>query len=115
MRVQAKAAPGNTLGFAAGTILASVDTVLPVAIEADCKTCHTSSVDGGNGEAACFPGLDVDCAIEGSKRSGTPYIVVSPSDDPDPNTTLLISEEWAADTNVVRLHDAKHGGNDPGE
>ena len=109
MRVQAKAAPGNTLGFAAGTTLASVDTVLPVAIEADCKTCHTSSVDGGNGEAACFPGLDADCAVEGSKRSSTPYTVVSPSDDPDPNTTLLISEEWAADTNVVRLHDAKHG------
>ena len=111
MRIQAKAAPGNTLGIAAGTILASVDTVLPIAIEADCKTCHTSSVDGGNGEAACYPGFDAGCGLEGSKRSGTAFQVVSPSDDPDANTTLLMSEEWAADTNVVRLHDAKHGTN----
>jgi hypothetical protein len=108
MRVQAKAAAGNNLGVSQGTVLASVDTVVPISIESDCKDCHTSSLDGGNGQAACFPTFDAGCSVEGGLRSGAAFTVVSPSDD-TADTTLPASEEWAADTNIVRLHDAKHG------
>jgi hypothetical protein len=112
VRVQAKAAAGNSLGLATDTVLASVDTVTPISIESDCKRCHTSTADGGNGEAACFAGIDSDCLADGSKstRSGTLFNVVSPGDDPDFLTNnSLISSEWAADMNIIRLHDAKHG------
>ena len=110
MRVQARAVAGNGLGESAGTVLASVDTVLPISVEADCKACHTSTVDGGNGEAACDATFDTGCpAGGGSRRSNTPFSVVLADDDPDPNATRLQSEEWAADSNIVRLHDARHG------
>ena len=110
MRVQARAVAGNGLGEPAGTLLASVDTVLPISIEADCKACHSSTLDGGNAEAACDPTFDSGCpAGGGSKRSNTPFNVVFANDDPDPNSTQLQSEEWAADSNIVRLHDARHG------
>ena len=110
MRVQARAVAGNNLGETAGTVLASVDTVLPISVEADCKACHTSSLDLGNGEAACDPTFDSGCpAGGGSKRSQTPFTVAFAGDDPNPDSTQLQSDEWAADTNIVRLHDAKHG------
>ncbi|HEY9052868.1 MAG TPA: cytochrome C [Gammaproteobacteria bacterium] len=113
MRIQAIAKAGNSLGVNAGTVLASVDTVTPISIESDCKGCHLSTLDGGNGEAACIPGMDSNCPVEGSKtsRSGASFDVVSPEDDPDANTTRLMSEEWAADMNIVRLHDSLHGTN----
>lgn len=113
LRIQAIAKAGNTLGVTPGTVLASSDTVTPISIESDCKSCHLSVVDGGNGEAACLPGLDTNCPVEGSKstRSGTAFTVVSPDDDLDANATRLMSEEWAADMNIVRLHDSLNGTN----
>ncbi len=83
MRITSRAAQGNTLGLPASTGLASVDVVLPVSAEADCYRCHTSSADGGNGQAACIPGVDPGCTAQGSLRSGTPFTVATAaSDDP---------------------------------
>jgi hypothetical protein len=110
MRVQAKAAQGNALGIPVGTILASVDTVTPVAGESDCYRCHTSASDGGTGAAACIPGVDPGCAVRGSPRSGTAFIVATASED----ATGMVPEvrrEWAADLNILRLHDAKEATN----
>jgi PKD repeat protein len=109
MRVQAKTRSGNSLGLPANTKIATVDTVLPISVESECKACHTSSVDGGNGIAACDPAFDTGCGTGNTKKTHTPFVVVSATEDPDPSTTVLQSEEWAADTNIVRLHDAKHG------
>ena len=61
MRVQAKTRSGNSLGLPANTKIATVDTVLPISVESECKACHTSSVDGGNGIAACDPAFDTGC------------------------------------------------------
>lgn len=96
MRVQAKAAPGNALGISAGTVLASLDTVTPVSGEADCRNCHTGSIDGGNGLATqVLVNANIPVAIS--------------IDDPDPSMPTAVSLEYAADLNILRLHDLKHG------
>lgn len=109
MRVQARARNGNSMGLPKNTRIATVDTVLPISVESECKACHTSTADGGNAVAACDPAFDSGCGAGNTQKSHTPFSVASATDDPDPTTTVLQSEEWAADTNIIRLHDAKHG------
>lgn len=99
MRVQAKAKTTALTG-AAGAILASVDAVTPVSAETTCTKCHTSSVDGGGGYAA-------DVAFQGSPRSGTKFTVARAADDTS-TSPAAVKKEWAADVNILRLHDAKH-------
>ena len=94
MRVQATAAPGNTLGVAAGTVLASVDAVVPVSGEADCQACHAAPADGGNGSGVTRLGSAVAVSIDDPQFGSIPQPV---------------SVEWAADKNLLKLHDAKHG------
>ena len=108
LRIQAQDKNGSLTGIP-GQVLASVDTVVPVSAEADCYRCHTSSIDGGNGQAACLPGLDDNCPKEGSptNRSGVPFAVTRTGQD-TAVVPLTVSKEWAADWNIVRLHDAKH-------
>lgn len=108
MRVQARDKTGALTGIR-NQILASVDTVVPVSAEADCWRCHTSSVDGGNGQAACIPGFDDNCPVQGSptNRSGVPFAVAQAAMDAA-NVPSDVSREWAADWNIIRLHDAKH-------
>ncbi|MCU7853696.1 MAG: PKD domain-containing protein [Candidatus Thiodiazotropha sp. (ex Monitilora ramsayi)] len=76
-----------------GTTVASVDTVVPISGEANCGACHGSSFDGGNGLAT---GSLTDVA---SSLSDPLHGMV-----PDE-----VSKEYAADINLVRLHDQKHG------
>ena len=107
MRVQAKSKTTSLTGTA-GTLLASVDSVTPVSAEADCFRCHTSSADGGGGNAACVPGVDANCTTQGSPRSNTAFLVVRAADDTS-TAPADAKREWAADNNIIRLHDAKHG------
>lgn len=100
MRVQAKSKTAG-LGVSVGATLASVDAVTPVSGETTCYKCHTSSVDGGNGAAA-------DIATGGSKRSTARFPVAQASQDASSNPPD-VKREWAADMNILRLHDAKHG------
>jgi len=88
MRVQAKAG---------GQTLASLDTVLPISGEANCGFCHNATVDGGNGAATA--------ALEAAQSTVTLSI-----DDPA-TVPQAISLEWAADINLLRLHDQKHSTN----
>jgi len=110
MRAESRAAQGNSLGLPSGTPLASIDTVVPVSAEAECYRCHTSSRDGGNGEAACLPGVDPGCTVQGSLRSGVAFNVAT-ADGDTPSNPLEVRREWAADLNIIRLHDAKFGTN----
>jgi hypothetical protein len=85
MRVQAKAKGG-------GATLASLDTVVPVSGETNCKTSHLPA-PYGNGNATI--------AISNPKI---------PSYDPSyGHVPQWVSEEWAADVNTLRLHDVMHG------
>lgn len=84
-RVQAKDSGGATL--------ASVDSVAPISGEANCGACHNAVVDGGNGA--------------GTRNLN---VVATTLDDPQLDAVpLAISKEYAADLNLVRLHDQKHG------
>lgn len=107
VRVQVQDKTGSLAGTA-GSVIASVDTVIPVAAEVSCYTCHASSADGGTGRAACIPGMDANCSAPGSPYSGTSFQVVTSADDPSafPGD---VKREWAANTNIIRLHDARHG------
>jgi hypothetical protein len=107
MRIQGKT-KNATLTGTTGDVLASIDSVIPVSAEADCTQCHLSRADGGNGEAACIPGVDVGCGTQGSKRTGTTFTVAHPADD-TANLPAAVKREWAADNNIIRLHDAKNG------
>ena len=108
MRIQALTANTSLTGRA-DQVVATVDAVVPVSAEATCYLCHTSSVDGGNGQAACLPGSDAGCSKQGSLRSSAAFTVVRASQDPSSGTIPSnVSREWAADKNILALHDAKH-------
>lgn len=78
---------------AGGNVLASVDTVAPISGEANCQGCHGAPVDGGNGAAT------VNLAN-----------VATTLDDPQLGAIPLeVSKEYAADINILRLHDQEHG------
>jgi len=81
------------------TTLATVDTVLPISGEASCSHCHSDPAD-----------------VQAS-RSNQPTTALSDAglpvatslDDPDGNLPTQVSVEYAADINILRLHDLKHG------
>jgi hypothetical protein len=97
MRVQAVAVKGNQIGQQAGSVLASIDSVVPVAGETRCTNCHAAREDGGNGTA-----------IERLEENAVE--VASAADDPDAQRVIpAASVEYASDLNILRLHDLKHG------
>ena len=80
-----------------GQTVASLDTVLPISGEANCGACHGDAADGGNG-AATQALTDAGIAVSSS------------IDDPEHgNVPEEVSKEYAADLNLVKLHDLKHG------
>jgi hypothetical protein len=107
VRVQASDKTGSLTGTQ-GAVLSSLDTVIPVAAEITCYKCHASSTDGGTGLAACMPGVDANCAVQGSSYSGTPFLVATSAEDPSVYPDA-VKREWAANNNIIRLHDARNG------
>ncbi|MBW9268358.1 MAG: PKD domain-containing protein [Candidatus Thiodiazotropha sp. (ex. Lucinisca nassula)] len=75
------------------TVLASVDTVVPISGEANCGACHGADVDGGNGLATA-------ALTEVASSLDDPMYEMVPDE---------VSKEYATDLNLVRLHDQKHG------
>jgi hypothetical protein len=107
VRVQAQDKTGSLTGTK-GAVIASIDTVVPVAAELTCYKCHASKKDGGTGLAACIPGTDANCTAQGSSWSKTAFTVTTSADDPSV-FPADVKREWAADTNILKLHDAKNG------
>ncbi len=88
-----------------GTV-STVDTVLPISGEASCTNCHTdntdySSVHGTNNRTSGPTDALLDAGLS----------VATTLDDPDNNMPPKVSLEYAADINILRLHDLKHGAN----
>jgi hypothetical protein len=84
-----------------GNVIASTDTVVPISGEANCGACHNDPIDGGNGAATA--------SLEAAGIA--PATVL---DDPQLDAVPLeVSKEYAADLNLLRLHDLKHGSGNP--
>jgi hypothetical protein len=97
MRVQALANKGNRIGQTAGSVLASIDVVVPVSGETNCTNCHAAREDGGNGDAIL-------------RLEENDIEVAEAEDDPEAENVLhAVSVEYASDLNILRLHDLKHG------
>ncbi len=92
VRVEAK--QGNTT-------VATIDTVLPISGEASCINCHSDPSDVQNSRTS----QPTDTLV----TAGLPVAVSL--DDPDQNLPIDVSTEYAADINILRLHDLKHGAN----
>ncbi len=90
VRVQAKS--GNTT-------LATLDTVLPISGEASCTNCHSDPVDVQSSRTS----------VPTAALSNAGLPVLTSLDDPDPSLPSKVSVEYAADVNILRLHDLKHG------
>ena len=106
MRVHAEAAVGNSLGETAGTKLATVDTVVPVSGEADCRNCHISDLDPN-------PPAGINSTVAGnisSTLSANGFTPVESDTDPQYGQVPTgVSVEWAADQNLLALHDINAG------
>ncbi len=97
VRVQAKTKSGS--------VLASLDTVLPISGEASCRNCHASTDDVPVSPDTPNAGI----ATQPLTAAGLP--VASAFDDPEyRNLPANVSIEYASDINILRLHDKKHGG-----
>lgn len=96
VRVQAKNAAGN--------VLSTVDTVLPISGEASCSNCHTTSQDYMSVHGTPNRTNDPTQALT---DAGLP--TATSLDDPDSDMPPKVSLEYAADINVLRLHDLEHG------
>jgi hypothetical protein len=82
------------------TVVATVDTVLPISGEANCTNCHADPADV----------QDSRTSIPTQALKDAKLPVAISLDDPDPTLPDRVSVEYAADINVLRLHDLKHGG-----
>jgi hypothetical protein len=90
MRVEAR--QGNT-------VLATLDTVAPVSGEADCRNCHT---DGNTGNG---PLAGNGTATSPLSQNGLPVANAFDNDPDYGHVPLAVSVEYAADLNLLRLHD----------
>ena len=85
------------------TTVATVDTVLPISGEASCTNCHAAPTD------EYLTTSRTDQPTTALEDGNLP--VAHSSDDPDQNMPMDVSLEYAADINILRLHDLKHGAN----
>lgn len=83
------------------SVVASTDTVLPVSAEASCTNCHADPTDVATSRST----LPTDALRDAG------LAVALSGDDPDKTMPPRVSLEYAADINILRLHDLKHGRN----
>jgi hypothetical protein len=97
----------------ADTALATVDTVLPISGEASCSNCHAQPADlesvTGTPSRTSIPTDRLAAAFDDPTTTDVVEGVALSMDHLDGNLPPRVSLEWAADINVLRLHDVKHG------
>ena len=99
--VRVEARQGNTT-------VSTVDTVLPISGEASCTNCHATqedyiSVHGGSPTDTKHRSNDPTNAL------GSLPVATTMDDDAVGELPPKVSLEYAADLNILRLHDLKHG------
>ncbi len=85
---------------ASGTVLSTVDTVLPISGEASCVNCHAAAIDVPSSP---------NKGVANTRLSNASLPVETSLSDPDAAMPDAVSIEYASDINVLRLHDLKHG------
>jgi len=84
------------------TVLGTSDVVLPISSETSCSNCHGALSD--------VPERLSTLPIDTLTAAGLP--VADSSEDPElGEVPTAVSIEYAADINILRLHDLKHGAN----
>jgi len=91
-----------------GNVVASTDVVLPVASEADCQNCHVEPIDCANPD---LPQRIQTDSCTGAAVDASQFVVATI--DTAPGDTAEQRLLNAAKLNILRLHDAKHGGDYP--
>ena len=88
--------------------VATVDTVLPISGEASCTNCHSDPADVQNSRTSQPTDTLLAEDLPVATSLDDPTVM-----DADPNNDLPldVSVEYAADINILRLHDLKHGAN----
>jgi hypothetical protein len=87
------------------TTVSTVDTVLPISGEASCTNCHADNADYTSVHGVANR---TDVPTAALSTAGLPVAISM--DDPDINMPPKVSLEYAADINILRLHDLTHGG-----
>ena len=85
-----------------GSVLATSDAVLPVSSETSCSNCHSNAID--------MPAARSNAPAQRLLAAGLP--VADKTADPAYAVGAVpeaVSLEYAADLNILRLHDLKHG------
>lgn len=83
-------------------VLATSDTVLPVSSETSCSNCHSSPLDSP----------DARSFAPAERLQAAGLVVADKTQDPafaTGSVPVEASLEYAADINILRLHDLKHG------
>lgn len=83
-------------------VVATSDTVLPVSAETSCSNCHSSPVDVPNMRSTAPAGQLQAAGLPVAQKSWDPLLAVGAVPE-------AIGLEYAADINILRLHDLKHG------
>jgi hypothetical protein len=88
-----------------GVAIATVDTVLPISGEANCRNCHASTQDVPVSPDTPHAGF----ATQRLSANGLPVATAFDADPQFNNVPPNVSIEYATDVNVLRLHDLRHG------
>jgi len=81
-------------------VVATSDAVLPVSSETSCSNCHGAPID--------VPVRLSQAPIDALSAAGLP-VAYSYQDPQVDQVPLAVSIEYAADINILRLHDLRHG------
>ncbi|MAT93710.1 MAG: cytochrome C [Halioglobus sp.] len=86
----------------AGEVVSTVDTVLPVSAETSCTNCHASPLDNPQALSAAPAQALAAAGLVVSLKTADPEFAVG-------GVPESVSLEYAADLNILRLHDLRHG------
>ena len=86
----------------AGTVLATSDVVLPVSSETSCSNCHSHPTDKPDARTVAPATRLQNEGLLVADKTWDPLFAAGSVPD-------AVSLEYAADINILRLHDLKHG------
>ena len=84
------------------TVVATSDAVLPVSSETSCSNCHSSPLDVPDMRSSAPAAALLAAGLPVAQKSWDPLLAAG-------SVPEAVGLEYAADINLLRLHDLKHG------